>query len=225
MWAILNDPSQWSVKTKPLKRWCRSSTSLVKHLFKKQSARYRDMPALGSQVPQVALRHTPDVLVRLGPLAVEVSGAVRALVAVAAKEVALRLREVGRQARPAVRVKIVERGGKARHRDAARDREGDDAPPGRLALVQVGREGRVDHQIRQLRIGREGGADAIQEASAYDAAAPPDAGALGKVDAPVHLVRCRPDEGHALGIAADLRRVQRILHIRDDLLLRDGRHL
>ncbi|TYZ62427.1 hypothetical protein PybrP1_008669 [[Pythium] brassicae (nom. inval.)] len=177
------------------------------------------------QVAEDALRDVADVVVRVRPLAVEATGAVRALVRVAAEEVALRLREVRRQALAAERVKVVERRGEARRRDAASDRERHDAAPRVLARVELLGKVRVDEKADEVRVLRVRGLDAVEERCADDTAALPDARALAQVDVPAHLHAGLADQVEPLRVRADLRRVQRLAHVVHELLLVDRRDL
>lgn len=89
-----------------------------------------------------------SLCVGVRPLAVVglTTGLVRALECVASEKVALRLCQVGGEARPSVRIKVRERGAHGRAGDARRDAERHDAAPARLARVDLARKLAVHEQ-------------------------------------------------------------------------------
>mmetsp|Transcript_16072 Transcript_16072/g.60802 ORF Transcript_16072/g.60802 Transcript_16072/m.60802 type:complete len:597 (+) Transcript_16072:1159-2949(+) len=155
----------------------------------------------------------------LGPLGVDglVGEPVGAVVGVGAEEVALSLHEVGGEAGAAVLVQVGERGGERGDGDAAGRGQRDDAAPGVLAGVDLGGELGVDEEVRQVGVAVVRRLDAVEEASADDAAALPDAGALAKVDGPAVLAGGLADDVHALGVGADLGGVEGLADVVDEL--------
>src|SRR5260370_42685682 len=104
-----------------------------------------------------------------------------------AEIIAQALQEVGGAARGAQPVVIGERGGEGRHGDAALDREPDDAPPCRLRLDDRVVEIALEQQVWYERARLVGGADALQEPGADDAAAAPQARNLAQPQDPRYL--------------------------------------
>mmetsp|Transcript_2797 Transcript_2797/g.6129 ORF Transcript_2797/g.6129 Transcript_2797/m.6129 type:complete len:471 (-) Transcript_2797:146-1558(-) len=155
------------------------------------------------------------------PHRVEPALCISPLVGVAAKEVALGLDQVGRQAGTAVGVKVSKGGGDAGDGHAGRDGLPCHAPPGRLALGQLLREEGVDQEVGEGGVALVGLADVVQEAGADNAAALPDPGQSSQVDVPVLLLALGLDDVHALGVAADLGGVQRLAHVVHQLGLVD----
>mmetsp|Transcript_8435 Transcript_8435/g.23794 ORF Transcript_8435/g.23794 Transcript_8435/m.23794 type:complete len:226 (-) Transcript_8435:446-1123(-) len=155
---------------------------------------------------------------RIAPDGVEPALLVDALVRVRPEEVPLRLHEVRRKALPAVRVEVPEAGGHAWDPDAARDGQRDHAPPALLGGHQGARKLVVQQQVLQGAVPVVGLLDRVQEGGPDDAPALPDASHLPQVDAPLLLLALRPDDVHALGVGADLGRVQRRPDVRLELL-------
>src|SRR5438045_3262086 len=94
------------------------------------------------------------------------SGLVDPLVGVGAEEVALRLREVERQALGADRIIVGETGAHRENRDALRLRGLDDMAPAWLRFGDPRLEVVVEEQVRQRRILAEGVLDEIEELGA-----------------------------------------------------------
>ena len=78
-------------------------------------------------------------------------------------------------------------------------------------------EVRRQQQVLQLRIGVERFFDAIQEHRANDAAAAPQQGTVAVVERPLVLLGRGLQLHEALGVAANLRGVQRVAHLLDEL--------
>src|SRR5581483_254149 len=149
-------------------------------------------------------------------------GLVNPFIRVRAEEVALRLRQVERQVRGAVGVEVSEARRHRLHRDARRLRGRDGLPPARLGFEDPRLEVGVEQQIGQVGAALVRLLDLVQELRADDAAALPDAAQLAEVDVPVPLVRPGADQVHALGVGADLARVEGVVDGVNQLLLVAG---
>ncbi len=126
----------------------------------------------------------------LGPFRVEelAFGFVQALVGVGTEEVALGLEEVGGEAFGAVAVVVAEGGRERGNRDAVEGGDAHHFAPALLGLAEHVLEERVEHEVRELRVGAVGIGDAVEEAGADDATATPDGGDAAEVEAPVLLL-------------------------------------
>src|SRR5205085_417861 len=127
-----------------------------------------------------------------------------ALVCVRAEVIALRLRQVLRQARRAIAVEVGEARAHRRHSDPHAGGRLQGQPPVRLRRLYPA----VERFVKQ-KIGEVGAAiirthDRIEEARADDAATLPDARHFTEVDAPGVLRRAPPDQAHALRVGANL---------------------
>src|SRR5205814_928560 len=101
-------------------------------------------------------------------------------------------------------------------------RLGDDVPPARLGLANGSREKRVEEQVFEARVPVERPLDVFQEPGADDAASAPQERNVAVVQLPLELARRRFQLYEALGIAADLRRVQRLPDILDEFVAVPG---
>ena len=99
--------------------------------------------------------------------------------------------------------------------------QSDHVPPRGLPVRHGLPEERVHEQRRQGRVARVGRPDVVEEGRADDAAALPDPGQRGEVDAPALRVRLGPDDVHPLRVRADLGRVQGGADLADELRLVD----
>ena len=156
------------------------------------------------------------------PIGVERAGLVGAFVGVGAEVVALGLQQVCRQAVAAVAVVVGQGGGERGDGDAEFGGRCDDVPPRVLGFVDRFGEVRREQQVFELRIGVERFFDAVEEHGPDDAAAAPEHGTVAVVERPVVFRRGRLHLHEALGVAADLRGVERVANLIDELLLVAG---
>ncbi len=147
------------------------------------------------------------------PQRVERTVPVHPAVRVRAEEVPLPLGQSGRQAFRPQRVVVRQRRGEAgrRHAPAGSPRS---APHASRPARRRSPRANVSSDSRLGRSARAsyGGADAVQEGRADDAAAAPDRGDGAEVDVPAVLLAARGDLVEPLRVRHDLGRVQRLLH-------------
>ncbi len=150
------------------------------------------------------------------PRAVVGIGAIDAVEAVGAEEVALGLDHVGGAAAAAVAVEVAECRGQRRRRQAAEHGRRNDAAQCPVGFLDHGGKGRGDDQVGGIgRLG-EGGGDFIQELRADDAAGAPDLGDRRHRQRPVEFLRGGGHDGKALSIGADLGGQQRVFQVLDE---------
>ena len=94
----------------------------------------------------------------------------------------------------------------------------DDAAPAVDRVLHRTAEVRRDDQRRQVRVLVERLLDPVEELRADDAAAAPDGGQVARGDAPVVLGAAGLDLVEALRVGDDLRRVERLADVLDELL-------
>jgi hypothetical protein len=149
----------------------------------------------------------------------ELSGRlVQPLIGVSAKEVALGLQEIRREASAAIAVVVSEASGKGRDGHTALDGSTNGTTPSGLRLNEHLGEERSQHQVLKVGIGLIGLLNTVQESRPYDATATPDSGNIPEVQIPVVELASRGEEVETLGIADDLARVEGIADIVDELL-------
>ena len=136
-----------------------------------------------------------------------------------AEVVALGLQQVRRQPPAAVAVVVAERGGDRRRREPELDGHAHDAAPAGLGALDLAREERIEQQVRQLGVLVEGALDLAEEGGADDAAAAPHERDAAVVEVPPVRFRGRAHELVALGVADELRGVERLLEVVHEALL------
>ena len=149
-------------------------------------------------------------------------GLVRALVGVGTEEIALGLEEVGGEAFGAVAVVVAEGGAEGGDGDAVEGGDAHHFPPALLGLAEHVLEERVEHEVRELRVGAVGVGDAVEEAGADDATAAPNGGDAAEVEAPVLLLAHGFDQIETLSVADDLGGVEGVVDLLDELFLVGG---
>ena len=147
---------------------------------------------------------------------------VRALVRVGAEKVALSLEKIRRQLRASVPIEERERGAKARQRNAEKSPFGNDFAPSRNAARDFADEKRIYEKAREIRMFVIRLFDLAEELTADNAAAAPQEGDRAKIEFPLVFFRGFAHEHEALRIADDLRRIERVCNLADELLFIAG---
>mmetsp|Transcript_2282 Transcript_2282/g.9099 ORF Transcript_2282/g.9099 Transcript_2282/m.9099 type:complete len:351 (+) Transcript_2282:770-1822(+) len=153
------------------------------------------------------------------PQRVERALLISALVAVRAEVVALGLHDVGWHTRAAVGVKVLQGGRHGGRGHAGGGGDAHHAAPARFFVDDLGGKLGIEEERAQRRVAVVRLLDAIEEASADDAATLPDAGELAEAKAPLLLSALGADEVEPLSVRHNLGRVERVAHVRDELLL------
>lgn len=136
---------------------------------------------------------------------------VHQLVGVGTKIVPLRLQQICGQGGRAIAIVEAQGRGQSGHRYAPEEGIGHHLTPRALALLNGALEEVVEQQIRERRLAGVRILDVAQKDAAYDAAAAPHQCDAAIVETPVVLLGCLAHQHEALGIADDLRAVERVL--------------
>src|SRR5262245_56920482 len=97
------------------------------------------------------------------------------------------------------------------------DRRCNDVPPVRLAARYRLAEVRIEQQVLEVRAARKRLLDSFQEHGANDAAAAPHESDVAEVEIPARLLGSRTHLSEPLSVRTDLRRIQRIAGLIDEL--------
>lgn len=133
------------------------------------------------------------------------------------EEISLGLHQVGRQPAPAVGIKVGQGGGDAGAANTCTYSQLHNLPPSCLPICQVLGKLRVHQQVGQVGVAKVGLFDAVQEAGTDDATTLPDTAQTCQIDIPALIHTLGLDDVVALGITADLRSVESILDVGDQL--------
>ena len=137
----------------------------------------------------------------ISPRGMKVSFFIDVFEGVPSEEVPLRLRQISGQP---LRIQIAQRIRKSRARHTVRDADSDDTSPRRRPFIQNGSKTRIDHQVFEILVGREGFLNIVEKCRTDNASSGPKAGAFGKINVPTILVRSSLDQTQALRVAANL---------------------
>src|ERR1700730_4472225 len=112
-------------------------------------------------------------------------GLIRTLVSVGTEKVSLRLRQVQRQVRRAIHIEVIQAAGHGQHGNATLHRRSYCKAPVWLGLFYPGLEVGIKQQIGKIMPALVSLLYLVQELSADDAAALPNARDFAKVDVPI----------------------------------------
>src|SRR4029078_10303596 len=129
-----------------------------------------------------------------------------------AEVVALGLKQVGWQAFAAVGVVVGEGGGELDDRQSGQQCVNDEAAPGFLSLEKCLGEVGMQQQIFEPCVGVEGFFDPLEKGGADDAAAAPEKSDVAVFERPGEFLGGGLKLDKALGIAANLRGIERMPH-------------
>ena len=150
----------------------------------------------------------------VGPVNVEefATGLIDALVGMRAEKVALALEKILGEAVGAVAVVIRQRAAETGQRHTEFRAEGDDMPPVFLRAFDLAAEIRVEQQVCELRVTSVSLGDFLQERRADNATTAPDLCNFTEVERPLVFLLRFAHELEALGVGADFRAIERIVH-------------
>ena len=143
---------------------------------------------------------------------------VDSLVGVGTERISLSLDEIRREASGSEGVVERECGRGRGDRDSCSDRSADRPAPSRLGLCHGIAEEPLEEEIREVGIRAIRRGDGGEEPRPDDASGSPERGDGAGVEAPTEFIGRCLDQHETLGVGDDLRRVQRILEIRDHLV-------